>query len=85
MVTLAEELHIYGKVVILSHGQQVSSSYNHLHTIEVEVGDHVERGQVIGRMGSTGQSTGSHLHWGMVANGIAVDPAEWMTSDFGVE
>ena len=85
VVTLAEELHIYGKVVILSHGQQVSSSYNHLHTIEVEVGDHVERGQVIGRMGSTGQSTGSHLHWGMVANGIAVDPAEWMTSDFGVE
>jgi len=82
-VTLAEELHIYGKAVILSHGQQISSSYNHLSVIEVEVGDRVERGQIIGRMGSTGQSTGSHLHWGMVANGVAVDPGEWTETDFG--
>jgi len=82
VVTLAEELHIYGNAVILSHGQQVSSSYNHLSGIDVEVGGRVERGQVIGRMGSTGQSTGSHLHWGMVANGVAVDPGEWIRTDF---
>ena len=77
VVTLAEELHIYGNAVILSHGHGLSSSYNHLQTIECQVGDRVEPGQLLGAMGSTGQSTGSHLHWGMVANGIAVDPAQW--------
>jgi murein DD-endopeptidase MepM/ murein hydrolase activator NlpD len=81
VVTLAEELHIYGNAVILGHGHGLSSSYNHLQTIEVQVGDHVEPGQPIGTMGTTGQSTGSHLHWGMVANGIAVDPAQWTRED----
>lgn len=85
VVTLAEELHIYGNVVILSHGHGISSSYNHLSEIGVRVGDRVAPGQILGEMGSTGQSTGSHLHWGMVANGIAVDPMQWLEESFEVE
>jgi murein DD-endopeptidase MepM/ murein hydrolase activator NlpD len=82
VVTLAEELHIYGNAVIVSHGQGVSTSYNHLSAIDVEVGQRVEAGQVVGKMGSTGQSTGSHLHWGMVVAGTAVDPGQWIETDF---
>ena len=82
VVTLAERLHIYGNAVILNHGQGVSSSYNHLSEIHVKVGERVEKGQRIGLMGATGQATGSHLHWGMVVNGVAVAPEEWTERDF---
>lgn len=82
IVTLAERLYIYGNAVIIHHGQGVSTSYNHLSEIRVKVGDRVEKGQLIGLMGATGQVTGSHLHWGMVVNGVAVDPAEWTEQDF---
>ena len=82
IVTLADRLHLYGNAVILNHGQGVSSSYNHLNEIHVKTGDHVEKGQRIGLMGATGQATGSHLHWGMVVNGVAVAPEEWTERDF---
>ena len=88
IVTLADRLHLYGNAVILNHGQGVSSSYNHLSAIHVKVGERVEKGQRIGSMGATGQATGSHLHWGMVVNGVAVAPEEWTERDFsytGVE
>ena len=82
IVALADRLHIYGNAVILNHGQGVSTSYNHLSEIHVKVGERVEKGQRIGLMGSTGQATGSHLHWGMVVNGVAVAPEEWTERDF---
>jgi murein DD-endopeptidase MepM/ murein hydrolase activator NlpD len=82
IVTLAEELHIYGNAVIVKHGPRVSSSYNHLSTIGVAVGDVVEAGDVVGEVGSTGQSTGPHLHWGMVVGGVAVDAEQWSDRDF---
>lgn len=81
-VTLAEPLDIYGNAVIIQHGHGISSSYNHLAGIDVELGQTVQRGQRIGAMGSTGQSTGSHLHWGMVADGTAVDPMQWLQTAF---
>ena len=83
IVTLAEELAIYGNAVILAHGHGVSTSYNHLQNIEVEVGQRVQQGDRIATMGSTGQSTGSHLHWGMVVGGVAVDPVPWTESTLG--
>ncbi len=70
--------HIFGNVVILDHGQGVSTSYNHLSAVEIEVGEVVEAGAVIGRVGSTGQSTGPHLHWGLVVDGISVDAEQWL-------
>ena len=82
IVTLADRLHIYGNAVIINHGQRVSSSYSHLSEIYVKVGERVEKGQRIGLMGATGQATGSHLHWGMVVNGVAVAPEEWTERDF---
>ena len=82
-VVLAEEQQIYGNVVIVHHGQGVATSYNHLHDIEVGVGEVVERGRRIGTVGSTGQSTGPHLHWGMAVDGVAVDAEQWVDQDFG--
>ncbi len=82
LVTLAEELHIYGNAVILKHGPNVSTSYNHLSQITVDVGQDVTQGMMIGRVGSTGQSTGPHLHWGMEVGGTAVAAEEWTTRDF---
>ena len=81
-VVLAELLHIYGNAVIVNHANGVSTSYNHLSRIDVQVGDRVEAGQVVGAVGSTGQSTGPHLHWGMVVDGTAVAPEQWMERRF---
>ncbi len=82
IVVLAEELPIHGNNILLDHGQGVFSGYAHLNEILVSVGDDVQKGQLIGRMGTTGQSTGSHLHWEMFVQGVPVDPAQWLTQDF---
>jgi murein DD-endopeptidase MepM/ murein hydrolase activator NlpD len=74
--------HIFGNVVIIDHGQGVSTSYNHLSAVDVEVGAQVDAGELVGRVGSTGQSTGPHLHWGLVVDGVSVDPEEWLLRDF---
>lgn len=77
-VNLAAEQPIHGLTVIVDHGWGVSSSYSHLSAIEVEVGDELAAGQQLGRVGSTGQSTGPHLHWELTVGGVAVDPAVWL-------
>ena len=70
--------HIFGNVVILDHGQGVSTSYNHLSGIDVTPGASVRAGEEIGQVGSTGQSTGPHLHWGLVVDGVSVDAEQWL-------
>lgn len=85
VVTLAKSQAIFGNVVIVGHGQGVSTSYNHLSAIEVELGATVKQGDLLGRVGSTGQSTGPHLHWGLtIESVIAADPTEWLKEDFSV-
>lgn len=64
----------YGKLVVLDHGQGLSSLYGHLSVILVRPGQTVARGQVIGRVGSTGYSTGPHLHYEIRQHGRPVDP-----------
>lgn len=81
-VVLAELLHIYGNAVIVNHADGVSTSYNHLSAIDVKVGDKVVAGDIVGEVGSTGQSTGPHLHWGMVVDGEAVAAEQWTTRRF---
>lgn len=73
---------VYGNRLIIDHGfvrgVGLASIYNHATHYVVGVGDRVERGQVIGYVGSTGWSTGCHLHFTVMANGTAVDPMNWL-------
>ncbi len=82
VVMLAERLPIHGISVIINHGQGVYSAYNHLSETKVNLNDRVEKGQIIGLIGETGQATGPHLHWGIKVNGINVNPEEWQRRDF---
>jgi len=63
-----------GKAIFLDHGAEIISMYFHLQEIDVNEGDIVRRGQIIGLVGSTGRVTGPHLHWGMRINGARVNP-----------
>lgn len=82
IVVLAEPLQVRGNAVILDHGAGVFSSYCHLDRIEVQVGQAVQRGDILGRVGATGLVTGAHLHWELRVGGVAVDPKEWIIRQF---
>jgi murein DD-endopeptidase MepM/ murein hydrolase activator NlpD len=73
---------IHGNVVGIDHGQGVASILMHLSRIDVKEGDVVKAGQVIGALGSTGASTGPHLHWGLYVHGQSVDPVPWRLQGF---
>ena len=74
VVVLFGELFFSGKSVILDHGWGLYSMYVHLSETRVKEGDRVSTGTLLGRVGSTGRSTGPHLHWGIRMNGARVDP-----------
>jgi murein DD-endopeptidase MepM/ murein hydrolase activator NlpD len=66
-----------GNVLVLDHGAGVYSTYAHLDRFEVEPGQDVAPGQTLARVGSTGFSTGPHLHWELWVAGSNVDPIDW--------
>ncbi len=68
----------YGRMVEIDHGNGLSTRYGHMSKIEVKVGQHVGIGQEIGRIGSTGRSTGPHLHYETRINGEPVDPQKFL-------
>jgi murein DD-endopeptidase MepM/ murein hydrolase activator NlpD len=68
----------YGNTVEIDHGQGIMTRYAHLSGFDARVGDVVAAGQQIGRMGSTGRSTGSHLHFEVRINGAAVNPRRFL-------
>lgn len=76
-VAFAGTWSIRGNVVVLDHGAGVHSVYAHASSIAVAAGQPVTRGQILGRVGSTGLSTGPHLHWEVRVAGVAVEPLEW--------
>ncbi len=73
-IVLAMELIITGKTVIIDHGMNVFSAYSHLDSISVNKGDRVKKEDVIGKVGSTGFSTGPHLHWTVSLGKTFIDP-----------
>jgi len=77
VVVLSEDMRVHGGTIIISHGQGILSIFSHLKERFVKKGEGVERGQLIGTMGQTGLATGPHLHWGLCASGVVVDPLEW--------
>lgn len=70
----------YGNLVELEHGRGLQTRYGHLSRINVAPGTRVKRGEVIGLMGSTGRSTGSHLHYEVRMDGRAVNPVPYLDS-----
>lgn len=75
VVRLAQgPMSLEGNIVILDHGRGLYSAFLHMSKILVKPGDIIAQGQPIGLVGSTGRSTGPHLHWGMTWNGVKVDP-----------
>ncbi len=84
VVVLAEPLFVRGNSIVLDHGWGVLTGYWHLSEIEVEVGQFVHRGEVIGKVGNTGLSTGAHLHWQMWVSGIPVNALQWTEAFFPI-
>lgn len=68
----------YGMTVVIDHGFGLQTHYAHLNAFRVQVGDHVRRGQVVAEMGSTGKSTGPHLHYEVRALGQPLDPERFI-------
>ncbi|MEB3882890.1 M23 family metallopeptidase [Lyngbya sp. CCY1209] len=73
----SEGFEIHGNTVGIDHGQGVTSIFIHLNRIDVREGEMVRAGQIIGGVGSSGASTGPHLHWGLYVHSQAVDPVPW--------
>ncbi|MDZ7726913.1 MAG: M23 family metallopeptidase [Dehalococcoidia bacterium] len=82
-VVLAGEYRVRGNLVVVDHGGGVFSSYGHLSSIAVSEGEVVQQGDVVGEVGSTGLSTGPHLHWEMVVAGVLVDGLRWLDETQG--
>ncbi len=76
-VIFADRLGIYGSAVVLDHGQGLASIYGHLSKISVTSDQEVKKGQTIGYTGQTGLAGGDHLHFGIMVQGVFVNPVEW--------
>ena len=71
---------VYGKFIIISHADGYQTMYAHLSATSVNQGDHVSQGSKIGEVGSTGYSTGPHLHFALYKNGRVVNPLDFLKS-----
>jgi len=78
VVTYADERYGYGNLVEVDHGDGLVTRYAHAKTIKVKVGDVVQKGQVLALMGSTGRSTGPHVHFEVIRNGKSENPETYI-------
>ena len=77
-ITFAKQFNVLGNAVGIDHGQGLESMYLHMSRLVVAPGAAVQRGDILGYAGSTGRSTGPHLHWVLYVNGVNVNPAQWV-------
>lgn len=76
----------YGKVVVVDHGNGMETRYGHMSRLNVKAGDSIRQGEVVGAMGSTGRSTGTHLHFEIRLDGRPIDPQPFLDlASFGVD
>ncbi len=78
VVSWAEPRYGYGNLIEINHGAGLKTRYGHNKTLLVKVGDVVSKGQVIARMGSTGRSTGPHVHYEILRNGKQINPIKYV-------
>jgi len=78
VVTFAGRRSGYGNLVEINHGKGYSTRYGHCLKIDVKVGDTIKKGQVLAKMGTTGRSTGPHVHFEVLNNGRAVNPKRYI-------
>lgn len=81
-VVMADRIHIRGNTTLIDHGWGLFTLYAHQDETLVQLGEVVESGQLIGTVGSTGRSTGPHLHWEVWLNGVNIDPMQWVQEIF---
>ena len=72
----------YGNTIVIDHGYNIFTMYLHMDKLNVEKGQSVNKGDIIGLMGSTGIATGSHLHFTVFVGDIIVDNYEWYDGKF---
>lgn len=80
IVVYTGTLTVRGNATMIDHGWGIYTGYMHQSEILVNVGDQVEAGQLIGRVGETGRVEGPHLHWEVWAGGVQVDPLDWLNN-----
>jgi len=78
LVRIVRQFNLRGGTVAIDHGQGLESIYLHMSRFAVKEGQQVKESDVIGYVGSTGRSTGPHLHWTLYANGDAINPLQWV-------
>jgi murein DD-endopeptidase MepM/ murein hydrolase activator NlpD len=71
----------YGRTVVIDHGFGIKTRFAHLSEAKVRVGDRVDRGDEIGKIGNSGRSTGPHLHYEVEVNGVCVDPSDFILEE----
>ena len=77
-VALRGDFYFNGKTILLDHGQGLITMYCHMSEYIVEEGEFIDQGQMLGLVGSTGRSTGPHLHWSVSLNNFRIDPLEFL-------
>ena len=78
-ITTATHSNSAGNYIVIAHGNGMSTVYMHCSSLLVSVGDNVEQGEIIAKVGSTGYSSGNHLHFGIIKNGTYVDPLGYVS------
>jgi murein DD-endopeptidase MepM/ murein hydrolase activator NlpD len=79
VVKIVQPFNVLGGTVAMDHGQGLETMYLHMSKLNVEIGARVNKGDVIGYVGSTGRANGPHLHWVIYVNGIPQNPQQWVT------